>query len=121
MSDDDPDVLAIVAHALRAIADVTSVNSVEEARRTIMSHHLDLAVLDVSLGSGSGLDLLGDLRDADGNVIPVIIFSAQDASSLCDEQVLVALSKSQASLESLVATVCDRLAHPSAFGFREPA
>lgn len=108
--DDDYDVLAVVTDALRTMADVVSVDSIESARRTLTTERIDLAVLDISLGTGSGLDLLPHLRDRLGNVIPVIIFSAHDAGLACDEQVQVALSKSHASIDNLVAAVSDRLA-----------
>ena len=92
------------------MADVISVNSIESARHALTTERIDLAVLDISLGTGSGLDLLPDLRDRLGNVIPVIIFSAHSAGLACDEPVQVALSKSHASIGSLVAAVSDRLA-----------
>ena len=118
--DDDCDVLAVVSHALRAIADVVSVGSVEDARRALATDRVDLAVLDISLGAGSGLDLLPDLRDGRGNVIPVIVFSAKGAASLaCDEQVQAVLTKSHASL--LVETVRDRLGLPPARASKELA
>ena len=78
--DDDPDVLRVV-QTLGSTADLVSVNSIEGARRVIKAKHFDLAVLDIALGSDSGLDLLPELRDSDDNAIPVIIFSAQGANS----------------------------------------
>jgi PAS domain S-box-containing protein len=108
--DDDHDVLTIVADALSKTADVVSVDSIDGARRALATGPIDLVVLDISLGTSSGLDLLPDLRDNRGNVIPVIILSAQDAGLACDQQVQVALAKSGASLETLVATVRYRLA-----------
>lgn len=111
--DDDHDMLAVAARALHILADVVSIDSLEAARRVIASNRIDLAVLDISLGSGSGLDLLPDLRDSNGKPIPVIVFSAHDAGLACDEQVQVSLAKSRTSIENLVATVRDRLAHRS--------
>jgi PAS domain S-box-containing protein len=108
--DDDHDVLAIVAYALRAIADVVSLDSIESARRALAADRIDLAVLDILLGVGSGLDLLPELRDNLGNIIPVIVFSTYGEGFPCDEQVKIAFSKSSSSLESLVITVRDRLA-----------
>jgi PAS domain S-box-containing protein len=116
--DDDQDVLALVAHALRATADVISADSIESARRAVATNRIDLAVLDILLGADSGLGLLPDLSDSLGNAIPVIIFSAHGAGFPCGDQVEVAFSKSSSSLESLVAMVRDRLAllavHPAA-------
>jgi signal transduction histidine kinase len=100
----------IVARALSDIADVVTVNSIEAAQRALKASDFDLAVLDVALANGASLDLLPELRDSKGNVIPVVVFSAQGASlmDVADEQ--VALAKSHTSIDSLVATVRDRLA-----------
>ncbi|MDB5600166.1 MAG: sensor hybrid histidine kinase [Xanthobacteraceae bacterium] len=109
--DDDYEVLAAVTRTLSAIADVVSADTIESARRALSTEKIDLAVLDISLGGHSGLELLPDLRDSRGNAIPVIIFSAQDAGLPRDEQIQAALCKSNAPLASLVSTVRDRLAH----------
>jgi DNA-binding response OmpR family regulator len=108
--DDDHDVLAIVTHALRETADVVSVDSVERARHALAAERIDLAVLDILLGTDSSLDLLPDLHDNSGNTIPVIIFSTHGTGFPCSEQVEATFSKSSSSLESLVTTVRDRLA-----------
>jgi PAS domain S-box-containing protein len=108
--DDDHDVLALASQELRSIADVVSADSVASARRTLVTERIDLAVLDISLGDGSGLDLLPDLRGILGSRIPVIIFSTHGVGLPCDEQVHAALSKMNSSLESLGAAVRDRLA-----------
>jgi DNA-binding response OmpR family regulator len=108
--DDDHEMLTIVAAALSTTADVVSADCLDDARCALATGHIDLVVLDISLGQSSGLDLLPDLRDNGGNVIPVIVLSAQDAGLACDEQIQVALAKSGASLETLVATVRYRLA-----------
>ena len=107
--DDDYDVLALVNHELHSFADVVSADSVEVARRTLATDRFDLAVLDISVGGDSGLDLLPDLCSNLGDPIPVIIFSTHGAGLPCDERV-VALSKMNSSLENLGAAVRDRLA-----------
>jgi response regulator RpfG family c-di-GMP phosphodiesterase len=108
--DDDYDVLTLVNHELRSFADVVSADSVESARRTLATDRIDLAVLDISLGEDSGMDLLPDLRSNLGDPIPVIIFSTHGAGLPCGEQVHVSLSKMNSPLESLGAAVRDRLA-----------
>jgi PAS domain S-box-containing protein len=108
--DDDHDVLALVNQELRSIADVVSVDSMESARRTLVTERIDLAVLDIALGEKSGLDLLPDLRGTLGQTIPVIIFSTHCADMACDEQVHAALSKMNSSVQSLRGAVQDRLA-----------
>jgi DNA-binding response OmpR family regulator/nitrogen-specific signal transduction histidine kinase len=119
--DDDRNVLTLVAQAFSTVADVVSVDSIKAARRAIVTNHFDIALLDVSLGANSGLDLLPDLRKEGGDPIPVVVLSAHGISIKCDEQVQVVLVKSQASLKSLVEIVCDRLTHKSARTSKEVA
>jgi len=108
--DDDYDVLALVNQELRSMADVISADCAEAALRTLATDRIDLVVLDVTLGENSGLDLLPDLRDSSGGIIPVIIFSNHSADVPCDDQINLTLSKMNSSLESLAAAVRDRLA-----------
>jgi PAS domain S-box-containing protein len=108
--DDDPDALRAVAQALGSTADLVSIGSIEGARHAIKLKYFDLAVLDLAVGSDSGLDLLPDLRDIDENAIPVVIFTANGSNVPCDAQVQAALSKSHTSIDTLLATVHDRLA-----------
>jgi DNA-binding response OmpR family regulator/two-component sensor histidine kinase len=119
--DDDHDVLAWVTHALRATADVISADSVASARRALAAERIDAVVLDMALGADSGMDLLPDLRDSLGNALPVIIFANNGAGVPCDEQVRVALSKSNASLERLREKLRDRVALLPARPFMEVA
>jgi PAS domain S-box-containing protein len=114
--DDDPDVLELVESALGSIARVVSAGSIEEAHRALSAHHFDLAILDISLGPASGLDLLPQLRSRRGAPIPVIIFSAHAAELKATRQVKASrqvkanLDKSSsASLKDLVGAVHDRL------------
>jgi signal transduction histidine kinase len=99
-----------VARALGEIGDVVTVNSIEAARRALKAGDFDLAVLDVALAKGASPDLLPELRDSKGNVIPVVVFSAKGANLASDAQERAALAKSHSSIDSLVATVRDRLA-----------
>jgi PAS domain S-box-containing protein len=108
--DDDYDMLALVNQELSSMADVISADCAESALRMLATDRIDLVVLDVTLGEDSGLDLLPELRDSSGNIIPVIIFSNHSADVPCDDQVDSTLSKMNSSLESLGAAVRDRLA-----------
>jgi signal transduction histidine kinase/DNA-binding response OmpR family regulator len=99
-----------VVHALGEIGEVVTVNSVEEARRALKAGDFDLAVLDVALAEGAGPDLFPELRDRNGNVIPVVVFSAGGANLASDAHVKAALARCRTSIDSLVATVLDRLA-----------
>jgi DNA-binding response OmpR family regulator len=108
--DDDPDVLALVARELGPMADMISADSLESAQRSLASHLVDLVVLDIELGDGSGLDLLPDLHDRNGNSLPVIIFSVHATDAACSDQINSAISKLNSPLESLTRAVRDRLA-----------
>jgi DNA-binding NtrC family response regulator len=108
-----------VARALSEIADVVTVNSIEEARLALKTGDFDLAVLDVALAKGASPDLLPELRDNKGNVIPVVVFSANGANLASDAQVQAVLAKSHTSIDSLVATVRDRLASRRTNLFKE--
>jgi PAS domain S-box-containing protein len=119
--DDDPSVLAAVSQALHSTADVISVDTVESARHALLTYRIDLAVLDILLGTHSGLELLPYFQDNMGNTIPIIIFSAKSAGLEFDKQIHDVLAKSDTSIESLVATVHDRLAHRPSFAFKEDA
>jgi CheY-like chemotaxis protein len=107
--DDDPAMRDLVAFALEPMASVVSVGSVDEARRTVLTHQFDLAVLDIALGPVSGLELLPELRNRNGRPIPVIIFSAHPPELAPNPQVRARLTKSRASLDDLVAAIHDRL------------
>jgi DNA-binding NtrC family response regulator len=98
-----------VTKVLRTTADVVSVDSLKSARLALAAGTVDLAVLDVSLGTESGLDLLPSLRNCLGEAIPVIIFSANVACLACDGQIRATLAKSDNSLEVLAETVRRRL------------
>ena len=48
--------------ALSPTADVISADTIASARAALAAHRFDLAVIDIALAAGSGLDLLPDLR-----------------------------------------------------------
>jgi signal transduction histidine kinase len=110
-----------VARALGEIGDVVTVNSIEEAQRALKAGDFDIAVLDVALAKGASPDLLPELRDSKGNVIPVVIFSAKGANLAADAEVHAVLAKSRTSIDSLVTTVRDRLVSRPASVSREIA
>ena len=111
--DSDPELLRIVAKELRAKAEVMSVDSVDEARRALAANRFDVAVLDVALAAGSGFELLHELRNGEGDAIPLVVFSPQDANPAFAVQVRAALTKSRTSIDHLIATLRKRLAASS--------
>jgi PAS domain S-box-containing protein len=112
--DDDPDVLQIVADALRGQAEIVSATSLPEARGALERQGFDVAILDLSLGEDSGLDLLRDLHLEDGRPIPVIVFSAHDSNADIAAKVNVMLTKSRASLDGLAEAVARLARRPEA-------
>jgi PAS domain S-box-containing protein len=119
--DDDREALDLVAFTLEPIASITSVESVEEARRALLAYQFDLAVLDLAVGPVSGLDLLPELRRRDGSLIPVIIFSGHPPDFAPNPQVEARLDKSRVSLDDLVVAVHDRLMLRSSYSREEVA
>ncbi|RXF74322.1 ATP-binding protein [Hansschlegelia zhihuaiae] len=104
--EDDRDLCNVVSAAIAPIAEVVSVTSVAGARRELQAGEFDLAILDVALEDGSGLELLRLLNGADGaRRTPIIIFSARDAEREVVAQAEAALTKSRTSLGALVDAV----------------
>ena len=100
--EDDLDVRHIVADALRHSCEVMAAGSLEEARRALAERRPKLAILDIALGDGSGLELLPLLQQPGERNVPVIIFSAQsvdDASLIASVDAV--LTKSKTSLHQL--------------------
>ena len=107
--DSNRDALSVVAKALGARAEVMSVDSIDEARRALAAKRFDVAVLDVALAFGSGFELLHELRDSEGDAIPLVVFSPPDANPVFAGQFRAALIKSRTSLDNLVASLRKRL------------
>lgn len=107
--DSDKNALSAVSKALDGTAEVMSVDSIDTARRALTASRFDVAVLEVALALGSGLELLQELRDAAGDTIPLVVFSPQDANPVFGEQIRAALIGSRTPIGSLVATLRKRL------------
>lgn len=103
--EDDLDVLRVVATAFEGRAEITPVIDLGEARRALAEQDFDLVILDLALPSGSGVELLPDMRNAIGQPIPVVIFSAFESGPDLARRVEATLTKSKASLHNLVDTV----------------
>lgn len=103
--DDDQDLLDVVAFALQPEMHIIKVKDLDSARATLARSPPDIAIIDVQLNGGSGLDLLPALIDADGRSIPTIIYSAQEVSSADAARVDAVLVKARGSIPDLKATV----------------
>jgi len=100
--EDDPDVRQIVAAALGDHCDVIAADSLKSARQILGDMQPQLAILDVALGDGSGLELLADLRKKGRAHVPVIVFSAQSLDDgQMTESVDAVLTKSRTTLDEL--------------------
>ncbi len=100
----------LIARALSKIADVVTVNSIEAAKLALKAGDFDLAVLDVMLARGGGSNPLPELRDSKGNLVPVVVFSAQRPNLTSDGPEQVMSVELSSSIDGLVARVRDRLA-----------
>ncbi|SLJ86304.1 ATP-binding protein [Novosphingobium mathurense] len=103
--EDDPDIARIVTEALDGRANVVAVDSLAAARRELASNRFDLAILDLTLTDGDGSALLPDLRRDGEPLLPVVIFSAQDADPETAGSVDACLTKARTPIGALVAIV----------------
>ena len=103
--DDDQDVLDIVAAGLQPEARIVTATDLVTARTLLQTISPDVAILDLQLADGSGLDLLPMLVGTDGLAVPTIVYSAQDISAETARRVDAVLVKARGSLPDLAATV----------------
>jgi PAS domain S-box-containing protein len=102
--EDDISLTQLVHELLEDEADVFAANSLAEARHSLNGAGYDLVILDITLGDGSGLDLLPLLHQS-GRKPPVILYSATEPSREISDLVEGALVKSRDSVEQLLASV----------------
>jgi len=102
--DDDPDMLSVLSSVFEGRAVICSMPSVEEARAALRHRNFDAAILDIGMEDGSGLDLVPVLRQRRPD-LPILVFTAQEVEPHQLEGVDLALVKSRASLDRLVAEV----------------
>jgi len=112
--DDDRDIRELVATALAGYGEVVSVEGMAQAQAFLAQRKPDLVVLDLELRDGSGIDLMKQLVDDQGRPIPVVVFSAQDASDQIGASVAAVLVKSRTSLSGLVGAVKELVDHGQA-------
>ena len=103
--EDDADLCKVVATALAPFADTVSAASVAEARKAIAGNAFALAIVDIALEDGSGLDLLNAMMASGSPDLPVIVFSARDAEKSVVARAEAVLTKSRNSLAALVDAV----------------
>jgi PAS domain S-box-containing protein len=103
--EDDPDVAQLTAALLEGHAEYCHVGSRAGAAERLAAEDFDLVLLDLTLGDGSGADLLEVVRGR----CPVVIFSARSPGAKISQAVEAALLKSRASNEELLAVIKNAL------------
>jgi PAS domain S-box-containing protein len=110
--EDDTDLAAVIARLLGPDVEVIHVSDLESARALLGSGRFQLALLDLGLPDGSGLDLLPDLqREQPG--CPVVIFSAQSVDRSVAHQVAAVLAKGDLGDARFVSTIRNLIADGS--------
>ena len=102
--EDDADIYRVVHTIVGGIADTENAPTVAAARKLLRDRHFDLAILDVTLPDGSGMELLRELNSASPPV-PVMVFSAHEITKEVAVQVQAFLVKSRTDNEQLLATI----------------
>lgn len=102
--EDDKDIAVVVYSIVGDVAEVDNAVTLADARRLLAEKHYDLAILDVSLPDGSGMELLPQLNAATPPV-PVLVFSAREITREEILGVKAALVKSRTDNEQLLATI----------------
>lgn len=107
--DEDAAVRKTVGEAMRRIAQVVSVATFDEARTAATRKPFDLVVLDVAVIAAGGPEILTQLRNTDGELIPVILLSAQGANPAYADRISAALANSSSSIDNLIEVLTRRL------------
>ena len=111
--EDDSDVRQVVALILGDSSQVTTASTLAQARAHLQTQAFDLALLDIGLPDGNGLDLIAQL-EAHEPPIPALIFSAREQEAETAVNVAAALIKSRTPNEALRAKVEEILAKHAA-------
>lgn len=77
--DDDKDIAELIKIILGDKYNVESKDNPQNIAAKIVSFAPDLVLLDNTVGQKQAVEIIGDLRAADGyNTVPVVLFSAHD-------------------------------------------
>lgn len=100
--EDDQDILTIIAAMLEKEATLKGASTLHEAQKLLQQEKFDLALLDLALPDGSGVELLPSLAKLH---IPVIVFSAHELPKNYIQFVTTVLTKSQTTDSELLAAI----------------
>jgi len=109
--EDDADVCEVTRAILGDGLDIVPASTLEEARALLGGPRFDLALLDIGLPDGDGLELV-PLLASQCPPVPVALFSAQEPEGPRARAVGAALVKSRVTGADLRATI-ERLLHPA--------
>jgi len=112
--EDDADVREVTRAILGDGLDIVAASTLEEARALLAGPRFDLALLDIGLPDGDGLELI-PLLASQSPPVPVALFSAQEPDGPRARAVGAALVKSRVSGADLRATI-ERLLYPAPVG-----
>jgi PAS domain S-box-containing protein len=110
--EDDADVRRVTELILSDSAQITPAASLFEARKALESEQFHLALIDVGLPDGSGLELISLLSALDPPV-PVVLFSAREDEISHLETVAASLTKSRTTNAKLRETIGKLIGHDS--------
>ena len=80
--DDDPFVLGMLSHVGKARGmEIIGVQSIEEAVAAVAARRFGVVVVDLRLGSGSGLDVIKVVREHDATAEAIVISADRRLSS----------------------------------------
>ncbi|MFC7737637.1 PAS-domain containing protein [Roseomonas sp. GCM10028921] len=105
--EDDVHLLELAEITLTETVEIVPAPDLTTAKRLLAEKgsFFDLAILDVGLPDGSGLDLLHLLRQPDGTPTQVVIYSAYEPDAETTHSVAAVLVKTKASIAELARTV----------------
>jgi CheY-like chemotaxis protein len=92
--EDDADLTALLAAALKGRAHLVAARTVKEAEARLKTGTFSAVILDVGMPDGSGLSLVGDVGRV-ANPPPIMILSAREIEAPLDTDVAQVLVKSR--------------------------
>lgn len=102
--DDELDMFLMLKATAGDFAEIENAPTLAAARRMLKNKRYDLAILDIVMPDGSGMELLPDLKSA-VPPIPVMVLSAHQITQEAGEQVGASLVKSRTDNVQLLATI----------------
>ncbi len=107
--EDDADIIQVTQALVENLADFDFARTLDDARAKLAEQTYDLAIIDVRMPDGSGLELLGQLPPG----CQVMLFTGHDVDAGTGTSVAAVLTKGSASPDRLVATISQLLARRS--------